>query len=427
MTIDLPVAPTRQVQVFSVSTSFTIVAATECDALTRFEELKDWLKTLSERGHRGTRCLFGLGATARGPYRIEPQEAPTTNDPEGNRKWELFATFQIAANGPQQAWERFGGYADWVNQLKARGHTSLEHLALSGVGAVHNVEFSHSESVPESLFDLFPSLNAWTDAGDLGECTERDVNAVFRFDACDSIILRTNEHNEAIAALEFVAELMSRVNQNLYLWKWIVIALHNAVQAYMVLALKGTSPARVVRKDQGKRLALAEAAQRNVSSGFQAQEHESVNVDHLLDTPLETDATEPSFDELQLDKFLNLYKKIKNGHQMGMFTNSRPFKPKGTQTASINELNRIRNNFIHFIPHTRGIDARDLAQITTNCVEVIWFLAFESNNISFSYDEKLSERTEAYLISIKRAVLELGLGYDARLADPYPPSSTARG
>jgi hypothetical protein len=44
---------------------------------------------------------------------------------------------------------------------------------------------------------------------------------------------------EPINNLRLVAELLLRVEDQPYLWKWIVIALHNAVQAHMLLAIWG--------------------------------------------------------------------------------------------------------------------------------------------------------------------------------------------
>jgi len=51
--------------------------------------------------------------------------------------------------------------------------------------------------------------------------------------------LRTDETKEAISALEMLAETASSLNTDIYHWKWVIISTHNALQSFMVLALRG--------------------------------------------------------------------------------------------------------------------------------------------------------------------------------------------
>jgi hypothetical protein len=53
--------------------------------------------------------------------------------------------------------------------------------------------------------------------------------------------LRTDEVEEAISAIEMVAESVAGVKADIYRWKWALIALHSAVQGFMVLALRGSN------------------------------------------------------------------------------------------------------------------------------------------------------------------------------------------
>lgn len=48
--------------------------------------------------------------------------------------------------------------------------------------------------------------------------------------------LDTDEALEAVLSLEMVRDQLLKVEQNLHYWKWVIIALHNALQGYMVLA-----------------------------------------------------------------------------------------------------------------------------------------------------------------------------------------------
>lgn len=50
--------------------------------------------------------------------------------------------------------------------------------------------------------------------------------------------LRTDEHEEAVSALEMFSESLPPVLGIIYRWKWSIISLHNAVQGFMVLSLR---------------------------------------------------------------------------------------------------------------------------------------------------------------------------------------------
>ena len=55
----------------------------------------------------------------------------------------------------------------------------------------------------------------------------------------EPICIRTNEYIEAVKALEMLEHMLSLVKKDEYHWKWAIIVLHNAMQAFMVCALKG--------------------------------------------------------------------------------------------------------------------------------------------------------------------------------------------
>jgi hypothetical protein len=52
------------------------------------------------------------------------------------------------------------------------------------------------------------------------------------------IWLRTDETEEALSALEMAANSAKSLTNDLYYWKWVIIALHNSLQGFMVLALR---------------------------------------------------------------------------------------------------------------------------------------------------------------------------------------------
>jgi len=45
-------------------------------------------------------------------------------------------------------------------------------------------------------------------------------------------------------------QFILEVQEDDYNWKWAIIALHNSTQAFMVLALQGTSPLNVIKDPQ---------------------------------------------------------------------------------------------------------------------------------------------------------------------------------
>src|SRR4051812_25537951 len=65
--------------------------------------------------------------------------------------------------------------------------------------------------------------------------------------------VRFNEWEDAIAALELVASTSKNVRENPSLWKWVVIAAQNAMQAGMVLALAGTDGCGALREKSQER------------------------------------------------------------------------------------------------------------------------------------------------------------------------------
>lgn len=52
------------------------------------------------------------------------------------------------------------------------------------------------------------------------------------------LFLRTDETEEAISALEMLSEITPFLVKDIYRWKWSIIATHNALQGFMVLALR---------------------------------------------------------------------------------------------------------------------------------------------------------------------------------------------
>ena len=186
--------------------------------------------------------------------------------------------------------------------------------------------------------------------------------------------LETDEFQETILALQLTSEQLSNLatTSNLHYWAWVIICLHNALQGFMVLALRSTNNINVLTED----CAIEWLAAYERGDG--------------------------QYPEQKLDKFLNLYKKVKS-ERMNMYLNSQFLKPSGTQNRSVTKLNSFRNNFIHFVPKWWTIEVTGLPQIVDDCLDIIWFLAFECGNI-FWQEQDQETLTKVLLESSKQSI-----------------------
>jgi hypothetical protein len=175
--------------------------------------------------------------------------------------------------------------------------------------------------------------------------------------------LITDESVETVSALEVFAEELLRVQQNPYRWKWVIVALHSGLQGMMVLALQSSHGLHVLRPED---------------ASWWLEAHERGG---------------PYPDDLKLDDFLNLYKKVKSDRML-MYDHSQKFHPKGTQGGSVKLLNRLRNEFVHFTPRVWALELEGLPAMSADCVEVAEFLAWQSHNVTWS-DQDLVQRAKS--------------------------------
>ncbi len=165
-------------------------------------------------------------------------------------------------------------------------------------------------------------------------------------------------------------EQISQVKSDVYRWKWVIIALHNALQGFMVLALRGSSNFHLVKADDADKYL---AAIRGEGEPFPGE---------------------------KLDYFLELYKKIKS-KRMKMYVHSQPFKPSANQTRHVKKLHEFRNEFIHFLPKGFSLEVSGMPVVVKDCLSVISFLAFESGNVFWvEADEKAGEKVKILIEQI---------------------------
>ena len=192
--------------------------------------------------------------------------------------------------------------------------------------------------------------------------------------------LRTNEAVETVTSLQMVCEQLPKVVDDLHRWKWVIISLHNALQC-MVQASRGSDRLDVTT-DKGKRKWLA---------------------------PFKSNSG--CFPKLYMDNFLHLYEKTQVPQLMKRYAQSQTFKPKGTQTESVERLNELRNKFIHFFPKSLSLEVSGLPAIVQDCIHIIDFLAFECGNVLWE-DDGLETMAKELILGIRLHLKVLSAGYD---------------
>ncbi len=141
--------------------------------------------------------------------------------------------------------------------------------------------------------------------------------------------LETDERQEVFVTLSACHDFLQRASAEIYYWKWVFIALHNAVQGTMVVALKQSDGFGPIRE--------------NIRRKWYKEYAET--------------GTPPPIEE-KLLWFLALYDKIKEsgtlqGHEVS------PYSPPGNQDWAMKKLNEIRNEYIHFTPKGWHLDLTD--------------------------------------------------------------------
>lgn len=164
-----------------------------------------------------------------------------------------------------------------------------------------------------------------------------------------AMYLRTSEHEEAVRSLEWAAKQASEIASDPYQWKWTLIALHNAAQGFMVLALWN-------------------------GNGLLTMP------DHVAAKWLKAYQGNRQFPEDRLDSFLNLYDKCKNPANFN-YCGSLAFAGSAEHDESFSDLNEFRNEFIHFTPKGWSLQLDGLATVVLHALDMIGHFGWCSTSI----------------------------------------------
>jgi hypothetical protein len=153
------------------------------------------------------------------------------------------------------------------------------------------------------------------------------------------------------ASLDEACSCLIRIRGNKHLWKYAIIAIHNALQCYLAIALRGGSGIDTWKKSHAKKWLKA----------YEANE----------DLP-----------NVQLDYFMELYDKL--------FI-SKPAK----QRDLVYFLNETRNEFIHFSSDSYSVHEPSMMAAFGQALEDIQTTPSVSKGIVFYSDEQEAKFTAA--------------------------------
>jgi len=191
---------------------------------------------------------------------------------------------------------------------------------------------------------------------------------------------RISHWTDTVMSLEAAQEFCATVTVDAHRWKWVLMAVHSAVQGFMALAL-----------EQGNALLVM----KDLVAAKWLKAHESG----------------APYPEDRMDFFLSLYEKVKSD-EVCRYVGSKKFVPGVSHDSSMRTLNELRNGFVHFSPKVWSIELAGLPSICLDCLDVAQFLGWDSGTIIW-HDEGLSRRAQIAL-----TVLRAELSVISRIYDP---------
>jgi len=148
---------------------------------------------------------------------------------------------------------------------------------------------------------------------------------------------RFSEESNALDYLEKTIEFIHRAEANPTDWKWVILALHGALYGFMICALKGTDPDRVVRTNKKR--------------------------------------------EKRLISFSQALEYCQDPQHMNMTTSSQVLCLTHHQRCSIDVMQEYyRNAFAHYQPCLWSVELHVLPEFVIDGLEVARFLALETGN-----------------------------------------------
>ena len=189
----------------------------------------------------------------------------------------------------------------------------------------------------------------------------------------DQTWLRTDEIEEFIDGLEHSAMFASQLTADVKFWKWLIIALHSALQGVCVCALGGHDTTGVD--------VLARRSRKKMLHWFQVARREN----RCAPVP-----------EQRLAPLIELFERVRKPTYL-----PRPYTLEASvdMLDDVKELNRLRNTFIHFLPG--GLSSEVSPRIVEHAVEAIKHLALEQPTFGYQLEQSDRDRIEKALANLR--------------------------
>lgn len=172
-------------------------------------------------------------------------------------------------------------------------------------------------------------------------------------------ILSLDNKSDIIVSLKLIHLSLQQVNKDSDYWKWVIIALHSAIQNAMILVLISVNTALVYSPKSYKKW-QEQNDQPKFNSGMQ---------------------------KYYIDKFLDLFLKLKKNNAISPEDTSSRLDNSTEQ--NMEKLNSLRDEFLHFGYKSWIIKIIDLRNLTEWGLSFLELLFDKNMNIFFSEQEDL--------------------------------------
>jgi hypothetical protein len=161
---------------------------------------------------------------------------------------------------------------------------------------------------------------------------------------------------QAIDALRHVADLLPRAPADPYLWKWIVIAMFDAMHAVFGLALRRGDGAQLLTKQHERRTYRRWNDERRLGHAI---------LDRAPD---------------RVDDTRSLYAKVLDPERMGYLGGS-PLTPTTGEEETFAYLARLRDHLTHYGHDSHSVFVGELPLVILTCLSMIAWLVEQSGTI----------------------------------------------
>ncbi len=186
--------------------------------------------------------------------------------------------------------------------------------------------------------------------------------------------LRVDEREDAINALEHAVEISLTLEDKPLNWKWVIVAIHNALQGALVCTLSGTHSTG----------ALSDKSMKGMREWFEAS-----RTDPDAPYPIEWLATP-----------LKLYERAKDPAYMQEF-GGLPLRTSQEQDNDVKRLNNLRIEFIHFTPKGWSIESIGLPRIILNATAIIEMLMLSHPACTHRLEREQSARVQRAIATLR--------------------------